>query len=456
MSPPNGGGAGALDTGPREMNPVAAKHQERSQASSGVGQNGAVAPADDYASMTPEQAEAKLRNEYPGRSGGTDYASRLAEQTEAILLHREAVRAADAADAPVLKWWDVDELLASPTPEPLLPGFLYRDSLARIFGPPGGGKTFLALDIALHVALGRTWWGTAVTAAAPVVYVAAEGQAVLNERVKAWLGHHHVTPAALRGRFVVVPHAVPMVEAPALDRFVARCRSLGAGLVVLDTKNAMMIGEENSATDVAAMRRAMDRVRDASRACVALVDHTGHSVTDRARGSSAVTAAMDTEVSVALTAEPGAPATVTATVTRDKAAVAGTERSFRLRMAPPAAVLVADTAPQRVLDPSWRTHPIPAELREATGTGATHVPALARYMAAYALGDTGDVGMTRSEALHGIGIVHNDRTGRQAWSRLIDGEWIEPADGVKSATGRHRWAVEQAPGITPLGSRDER
>ena len=354
----------------------------------------------------------------------------------------------------MLQWWDVDELLASRMTEPLVPGFLYRDTLARIFGPAGGGKTFLALDIALHVALGRPWCGDEIEAA-PVVYVAAEGQAVLHERFRAWTAHHHVSPDALRGRFVTVPHAVPLVEST-IDPFVARCRSLGAGLVILDTKNALMVGEENSATDVAAMRRALDKIRTASGACVVLIDHTGHSATDRARGSSAGTAAMDTEISVSLTAEPGAPATVTASTARDKAAPGGdTERRFRLRMAPPAAVLVADTAAARVIEPGWQSHPIPAQLREVTGRGAAHVPTLARYMAAYALGDTGNVGMTRAEALRAIGVSTENRSGCQAWSQLLEHDWIEPADGVKSATGRHRWAVEQTPGITPLGSLDD-
>jgi RecA-family ATPase len=42
---------------------------------------------------------------------------------------------------------------------------------------------------------------------------------------------------------------------------------------VLDTKNRMMVGDENSATDVAVMVRAMDELRTAAGACGVLVDH---------------------------------------------------------------------------------------------------------------------------------------------------------------------------------------
>ena len=64
--------------------------------------------------------------------------------------------------------------------EDLLPG----SGFGTIFGPPGCGKSFLALHLVLHAAAGIAYAGRA-TKKVRVVYVAAEGQAGFRKRVKA-------------------------------------------------------------------------------------------------------------------------------------------------------------------------------------------------------------------------------------------------------------------------------
>ena len=55
-------------------------------------------------------------------------------------------------------------------------GLLPRTGLACIFGASGSGKTFLALDIACHIATGMSW-GERKTAQGVVIYIAAESPA---------------------------------------------------------------------------------------------------------------------------------------------------------------------------------------------------------------------------------------------------------------------------------------
>jgi RecA/RadA recombinase len=68
---------------------------------------------------------------------------------------------------------------------------LPRRGVAAIYGKPGAFKSFLAMHLALCVAVGRPWAGRAVTKA-PVIYIGAEGAAGLRKRkagyVKAWAG----------------------------------------------------------------------------------------------------------------------------------------------------------------------------------------------------------------------------------------------------------------------------
>lgn len=63
--------------------------------------------------------------------------------------------------------------------------------LALIFGHSGSGKSFLAMDMALHVALGWPWNG-AKAEKGVVVYVAAEGGRGFRNRVAAFKKHHGV------------------------------------------------------------------------------------------------------------------------------------------------------------------------------------------------------------------------------------------------------------------------
>ena len=63
----------------------------------------------------------------------------------------------------------------------LIKQFLPLQGLAAIFGKPGSYKSFVALHIALCIALGRRWGGRRVVQR-NVVYIAAEGSVGLRKR----------------------------------------------------------------------------------------------------------------------------------------------------------------------------------------------------------------------------------------------------------------------------------
>src|SRR4051812_42527240 len=82
-----------------------------------------------------------------------------------------------------LRSWE--ELEAAEGGSWLVDGLLPGSGLAVLFGEPGTGKTFLALDWALTVATGANWFGHQVIRK-PVVYIAGEGAAGISVRVEAW------------------------------------------------------------------------------------------------------------------------------------------------------------------------------------------------------------------------------------------------------------------------------
>ena len=63
--------------------------------------------------------------------------------------------------------------------------WLPAHSVARIFRDSGTYKTFLAIDWAIHLALGRPWHGCAVPGPTRVVWVAGEGEDDIAERIDA-------------------------------------------------------------------------------------------------------------------------------------------------------------------------------------------------------------------------------------------------------------------------------
>jgi hypothetical protein len=63
--------------------------------------------------------------------------------------------------------------------------YLPLDTTAILYGESGAGKSFMALDMALHVATGREWHGHKVRQGA-VFYIAGEGVGGMGARCKAW------------------------------------------------------------------------------------------------------------------------------------------------------------------------------------------------------------------------------------------------------------------------------
>jgi len=165
------------------------------------------------------------------------------------------------------------------------------DSIGMLFGGSGTFKSFIALDFALHVAHGLPWMGRR-TEKAPVLFIAAEGGSGLWPRIEAW---HKLRGLKWRGLpFHVVPVAIDLQQDAWRVVDAAQLAGVQPGLVVVDTLSQTYAGEENSANEMAAYLRELGtRFRQLWQATVLLIHHSGHSATERPRGSSAIRANID-------------------------------------------------------------------------------------------------------------------------------------------------------------------
>jgi len=198
----------------------------------------------------------------------------------------------DPVEALLAEMLDVDGLRGVAPPQPLVAGVLDLDTTAWIIGAPGSYKSFVSLDLAAHVALGRPWRGRDVHRG-DVVYIVAEGARGMRLRVDAWEREY----GELKGiRFL--PRPVQANDAAGWAVLVEACRRLQPSLVVVDTQARVTLGlEENSNTDMGQYVAAVDAIRRATGACVLSVHHTGRDGKN-ARGASALDGAQDTELKI--------------------------------------------------------------------------------------------------------------------------------------------------------------
>lgn len=194
----------------------------------------------------------------------------------------------------VLTAYDSSDLDDLPDPDPLIHGLLDRGSVALLAGKFGTYKSFLALDWACHLALGRPWEGHDVDQATPVVYIAAEGQVGIKRRVRGWRRRHTGGEPLPPGSLTVIPHRVVLATdkdgkaGEELRELVALVKARGAGLVVFDTlsKSRAHGAEENSNSDMSALMSLVIELCRATGAAVLLIAHTGHAGEHTRGGSS--------------------------------------------------------------------------------------------------------------------------------------------------------------------------
>jgi len=161
----------------------------------------------------------------------------------------------------------------------LVAGLLYPGTTGTMYGKPLAAKTFVALDLALAVAQGRSWHGRRVTQA-PVLYVSLENNSGFRQRM---LAAKTVYGDAGEWFARLVPDVL-LNKSKAGDvgvrQIINACRELErlvgqpVGLVVIDTKARATAGDdENSVADAAVYQGRTADIAKATGAAVLSVHH---------------------------------------------------------------------------------------------------------------------------------------------------------------------------------------
>lgn len=205
------------------------------------------------------------------------------------------------------RFFSAGEMFTSYAPAQwLIDGFIQENSLVMAFGESTAGKSFLLIDWACSIAVGRSWNGAEVVQG-PVFIVAGEGFGGFVRRLRAWeiMNGESVGRAPLY--FSERPAA--LMNAESAKEVIEAVRELSAAhgrpaLIVVDTLHRNFgPGDENSAADFGQFLSHIDVMRLELKAAIVVVHHSGHSKADRSRGSSSIRAAMDHEYYLSIEAD---------------------------------------------------------------------------------------------------------------------------------------------------------
>jgi hypothetical protein len=190
------------------------------------------------------------------------------------------------------------ELANAPPMEWLVQRVLPAQGLAAMYGPPGSGKSFLALALAAAVASGESRWFGRRLSQSPVTYCVLEGEAGMSKRTNAW-ARNHEKPLPDGLRFLTQPFDL-LNPADVIELAIAIQEAGGAGgLIVLDTLNRATPGaDENSSVDMGSIIAAAKRLQGLVGGLVLLVHHSGKDASKGLRGHSSLHAAIDAAIEV--------------------------------------------------------------------------------------------------------------------------------------------------------------
>jgi hypothetical protein len=210
-----------------------------------------------------------------------------------------AIQATPLQQSPSIEWFrDITPAL---TDSYIVKGVIGSDTMSVIYGPSNSGKTFFTLDLAFHIAAGINWRGLRVNRAG-VLYLAAEGGKGVANRIAALKiekGVQDVPLALRRAGLDLLKQEADLQIVYALANEVKAASGGGKILIVIDTLSRVMAGgDENSASDMTALIRNIDAIREATNSHIMLVHHSGKDVARGARGHSSLRAATDTEIEV--------------------------------------------------------------------------------------------------------------------------------------------------------------
>jgi hypothetical protein len=252
---------------------------------------------------------------------GIDWANRCAKDFNNItVIHPEGITGSDFNDLAAEKGEDavretlghkkkrieivqVDQMPVQ-TNKWFVKRIIPQKKVGVIIGPSGHMKSFITIDLALHLAAQMDWAGNLVKEKHDILYVCGEGASGIRNRVMAWKQYHKVakplpffmtTSPVL---FLEKDHVSLMVES-LQDFMIDNGIDSYPSIIIIDTLNRNFGGgDENSTQDMTQFVSALDEVSAITGSMFLVIHHTSKANHKQARGNASLYNASDFEYRV--------------------------------------------------------------------------------------------------------------------------------------------------------------
>ena len=182
-----------------------------------------------------------------------------------------------------------------PPMEWLIKGIVPRAALGVLYGASGSGKTFVALDFAFSIAMGRDWRGHRTTQA-KVIIIAAEGGSGLGKRAEAYARLHNFDLRDVQNLHVITA-APNFLESDDISEVLAEIKAVGgAEFLIIDTLAQVTPGaNENTSEDMGRALANINLLHEQLGCMVEVVHHAGKDLSKGSRGWSGLKGAADVQ-----------------------------------------------------------------------------------------------------------------------------------------------------------------
>ena len=199
-----------------------------------------------------------------------------------------------------LKYYDKKTIQDVPEITWIVDNVIPNNGLIIMYGSPGTGKTFVILDICLHITNLKPWFGNKVLSSGIIVYLIGEGIYGIKKRLSSWMKYHHTSDEKNDIYFVPInkyniweEHNVKRLI-KTIKLFIKKCGK-NVIMLVVDTLARAATGlDENSSRDMGKFLRNFEMIRDKFSCSILFIHHKGKDESRGMRGSSSLLGAADT------------------------------------------------------------------------------------------------------------------------------------------------------------------
>lgn len=183
-------------------------------------------------------------------------------------------------------------------PAPLIDGVLPGRVVSVFAGTPGIGKSFVALDWAIHIANGIDWNGFSVQEPRTVVYIVGEGWDSFGDRIEQWEEEHG---EEVSDRLVFLDGSLEHIDMSVngMEEFIrlkAKAEGVNPDLIIFDTFSMLAgVNSENDNAEIAQVFTRAQYLKAEMNTAVMFIHHLSKDGR-QIRGASTFLANVDTAI----------------------------------------------------------------------------------------------------------------------------------------------------------------